>query len=206
MTNRLTRAELLRRAALGGAAAAAPSLFAGTAHGATGRPARVRTDGNKPEVHYLNAFTERVAEFPRIAYYPLEDGGEAAVAMVIDEILVGKQAASDPDVLAFLNDQADDTKQTVFGGKLLRSTSRPPEDVQIWRVRDTPGQQQSPDVAMFVWEARAKLQEKGIPPEQIAPNHVLIPSSNPSFNYHTCPGGPPEKAKNKGTIPPRTTQ
>lgn len=198
MTNRLTRAELLRRAALGSAAAAAPGLLGGTAQGAR-RIARAQTDGNKPFVKkYLTAFTERVAEFPRIAYYPLKDGGHAAVAMVIDEVLVGKKAANNAAVKSLLQSQAINTQRTVFGG--LKSP--PKEDIQIWRLKSALGQQASPDVAMFVWAARKLLKAKGIPPEQVAPNHVLIPS----FDYHTCPGGPPEQTGLKRKLPPRSSK
>jgi len=202
MTNRLTRAELLRRAALVSAAAATPGLFAGTARGGTRRLVRVQANGNKPPVIYKTAFTRRVATFKRVAYYPLGGKGNVAVAMVIDEILVGRTAANDHDVRALLNREAINTGLTVFGGL----ESKPSEDIQIWRLKKTPGNQDNPDVAMFIWKARKLLKTKKIQPEQVAPNHVLIPSSNPLFNYHTCPGGPPEETSPPGTLPPRAEQ
>ena len=189
MTNRLTRAEILRRAAVGGAAAAAPGLFTGTARGAATRPA-LQVNGNKPKVNYLSAFSTRVGQHSRTAYYPVGGGqGAAAVAMVIDEILVGEKAM--PYFRALFRDlikkkkQLVDTGHTVFEGLKPKAS----EDVHIWRLKKTNrfGKQSHPDVAMLVWEARKKLPSK-IPPEQVAPNHVLIPSPN----YHTCPGGPPE--------------
>ncbi len=183
MTNRLTRAELLRRAALGSAVAASPGLFAGAAPGAVRRPA-LQVNGNKPKVKYLNAFTTRVAQHSRVAYYPVGGGkGDAAVAMVIDEILVSPKAAKVLGSL-FKKRKVVNTNKTVFGGL----KPRPSEDVQIWRLKGTLGKQAHPDVAMLVWEARRLLQKAKIPPEQVAPNHVLIPSPN----YHTCPGGPPD--------------
>jgi hypothetical protein len=144
-------------------------------------------NGNKPKVKYLNAFTGRVAQFPRVAYYPLGGGKcETAVAMVIDEVLVGKAAGKYDPVRTLLNQQATDTGRTVFGG--LKPA--PKEDIEIWRLKTTPGNQHHPDVAMLVWEARKRLSKTTIPPERVAPNHVLIPS-----NYRTCPDGPPEGAE-----------
>jgi len=194
MTNRLTRAELLRRAALGSAAVAAPGLLAGTAQGKAKIPALV-TNGNKPKVKYLNAFTKRVGQFSRIAYYPVGGGkGDTAVAMVVDEILVSPKAAKVLQEQGLFNKRdVVNTKKTVFG----QLESPPSEDVQIWRLRKAFGKQSHPDVAMLVWKARKLLQAKKIPPEQVAPNHVLIPS----FNYHTCPGGPPEEAGDQGPLP-----
>ena len=191
MTNGLTRAELLRRAALGGAVAAAPGLFAGSAPGAVRGPTLL-VNGNKPKVRYLNAFTRRVAQFSRVAYYPVGGGkGNTAVAMVIDEILVSPRAAKVLSSL-FKKRKVVNTNKTVFDKLEFRRS----EDPQIWRLKGTLGKQRHPDVAMLVWEARRLLQKAKIPPEQVAPNHVLIPS-----NYHTCPGGPPEEAGDQGALP-----
>jgi hypothetical protein len=194
MTNRLTRAELLRRAALASAAAAAPGVFAGSAKGAARSAARA-ANGNKPLTNYLSSFTTRVATFRRTAYYPIGGKGWTAVTMVIDELLVGERAARDPAVRSLLRKRAVDTGQTVFGG--LKQP--PPEDVHIWRLKAEPGKGPDPDVAALVWDARKLLATKNIPVEQVGPNHVLIPSSN----YHTCPGGPPEEPKGAvGTLRP----
>jgi subtilisin family serine protease len=149
-------------------------------------------NGNKPKVKYLNAFTGRVAQHSRVAYYPVGGGkGNTAVAMVIDEILVSPRAANVLKPL-FKKRQVVDTKQTVFGGLDFQKS----DDPQIWRLKGTLGKQRNPDVAMLVWEARKVLAIAKIPPEQVAPNHVLIPS-----NYHTCPGGPPEEAGKQDPLP-----
>ncbi len=191
MTNRLTRAELLRRAALASAATAVPGLFVGSAKGAVRSPVKA-ANGNKPPTKYLSSFTTRVATFRRTAYYPIRGKGWTAVTMVIDELLVGERAGEDRDVRTLLRSRrAFDTGQTVFGG--LKQP--PPEDVHIWRLKTTPGKGPDPDVAKLVWDVRQLLAKKHIPLQQVAPNHVLIPSTNPSSNYHTCPGGPPEEPR-----------
>jgi len=187
----MTRAELLRCAAVGGAAlAAAPGWLAGAALGA-------RLDGNKRSVVHDSEFTRRVGTFPRTAYL-LELGarGSAAVVMVIDELLVGERAARDPVVtarLAVLG--ASDTGATVFGGV----ASPPAEDVQIWRLKSASGRRPYPDVAGLVWDVRRTLVARHLPVNQVAPNHVLIPA-----NWHTCPWSPPEEPDRPGTLEPRT--
>src|SRR5262249_20644590 len=133
----------------------------------------------------------RVASFPRVAYYPLHRlGCLTAVAMVIDELLISKAAAG---VLAqpLKDHHVHYTGHTVFEGL----ASPPVEDVQIWRLKSTPGRHPYPHVAGIVWDLRAIL-PPAIGPEQVAPNHVLIPSQ-----YHSCPYGPPAVAPDPGTLP-----
>src|SRR5262249_2236697 len=117
--------------------------------------------------------------------YPLRGRGHTAVIMVIDELLVGAAAANDPQVRARLTALgAFDTGGTVFRG-LVPS---PSEDVHIWRLRRAPGNKKYPEVASVVWSVRRLLRQERIPRQQVAPNHVLVPSM-----WHTCPDGPPEE-------------
>jgi hypothetical protein len=191
-TGQMTRAELLRRAAVGGVAAAvAPGWLAGQALGAG-------LNGNKRTVSYASDFTRRVGRFPRTAYL-LHRGarGSGAVVMVIDELLVGEKAARDPQVTAQLTALgAADTGATVFGGL----ASPPTEDVHIWRLNAAGGLGPYPDVAEIVWdvELRRRLIAGHIPFNQVAPNHVLIPA-----NWHTCPWSPPEEPDRRAEIPVR---
>ena len=152
-------------------------------------------NGNKPSTAYDSAFTHRLASFPRTAYYPLPSRRcRTAVVFVIDELLVGHRAATDPHVTARLTTLgAVDTGATVFAGL----TPRPSEDVHIWRLKRTPGTGTQPDVAEAVWQTRAVLRSLGIDPKQVAPNHVLIPS-----NFHSCPWGPPEEPGAAAVLPP----
>jgi hypothetical protein len=154
--------------------------------------------GNKPPTRYDSAFTARVASHPRVAYYPLPGRGCAtAVAFVIDEVLVGEAAASDPVVTARLQALgAFDTGRTVFGGL----PAPPREDVHLWRVTRTGSGGTLPDVAALVWTIRPLLAARQLGPAQIAPNHVLIPSNN----WHSCPWGPPEEETAAGTLPPQS--
>src|SRR5205814_10019721 len=65
------------------------------------------------------------------------------------------------------------------------------EDVEIWSLTDVSGSHEDADVAEFVWSYRNDiLGPRGIPPEQVAPNHILVPAPN----YHECPWGPPGPA------------
>jgi hypothetical protein len=156
-------------------------------------------NGNKPSTVYKSAFTRQVARFPRTAYYPLPGRGcLTAVAFVIDELLVGRQAASDPQVTTRLRTLgAYDTGATVFAGL----TPPPSQDIHIWRLRKTPGDKPYPDVAAVVWSVRRVLVARHIHPAQVAPNHVLIPSPN----WHSCPAGPPEQASSPGSLPAAAT-
>jgi hypothetical protein len=154
-------------------------------------------NGNKPPSGFDSAFTSRLATFPRIAYYPLPVRQcRTAVVFVIDELLVGHRAASEPHVRTELTSLgAFDTGATVFAG--LRHA--PSEDVHIWRLRETPGAGPQPDVAAAVWQTRALLASLGIAPREVAPNHVLVPAPN----WHSCPWGPPEEPGALVALPPR---
>jgi hypothetical protein len=154
------------------------------------------TNGNKPPVRYESAFTRRVAMFPRVAYYPLPGRGcLTAVAMVINELLIGAQAAANNNVTARLHFRgAFDTKRTVFGGL----PTLPREDVHIWRLSHTPGSLAYPDVADVVWDVRSLLPARMA--AQVAPNHVLIPSQ-----FHSCPWGPPDETPDQGSLPPHAS-
>jgi subtilisin family serine protease len=155
-------------------------------------------NGNKPPTEYDSAFTRRLASFPRTAYYPLPSAQcRTAVVFVIDELLVGHRAAIEPHVTKQLTTLgAVDTGVTVFAG--LRPP--PSEDVQIWRLKQTPGTGTQPDVAEAVWQTRPLLTSLGIDRKQVAPNHVLIPSPN----WHSCPWGPPEQPGGAAVLPPRS--
>jgi hypothetical protein len=62
-------------------------------------------------------------------------------------------------------------------------------NVQIWRLREEPGDGERTGVAEFVWSFRKEiLGDSDLEPSQVAPNHVVIPAPN----YHACPWGPPE--------------
>jgi hypothetical protein len=183
MSKRLTRSELLRRAALGGAVAATPSFLAGVAERALASAGQA--DKNKPPIKFGSHFSARVGKFPRTAYYRLGHPGEAAVVMVIDELLVG-QAVQEKYGAILKKHGAYDTHGTVF------AQLKPPPggDVHIWRLRKAPDKSYR-DIAAVITSVRKELPRKlraQLAP-QVAPNHVLIPAGN----YHSCPFGPPEE-------------
>jgi thermitase len=139
-------------------------------------------NGNKPPLPpgstIASAFTQRIVDHPRIAYYP-HPGCGALVLFVVDELLVADDALA--SVMGTLGGIVSDTGATVFS----ESAVHPPTDVHILRI-ETPGTHPFPDVAEAVWQARAAL-PAGIHPSHVSPNHVLVPAPN----YHTCPSGPP---------------
>src|SRR5438093_612840 len=140
-------------------------------------------DRNKPNVAFGSEFTSRMAQHPRVAYYPYPRPCPILVTMIGDELLVGARAAADKKVTAKLAAlHAEDTGFTVFGGIKKQNNAKLPEDVQIWRLTK-PGNGPHADVAEAVWSARKTLRAQKIPVEQVAPNHVLIPAPD----YHACP-------------------
>jgi thermitase len=146
-------------------------------------------NGNKPDIpagtSFGSLFTERIVAHNRVAYYPYPACG-VLVLMVIDELLVGQAAANNPDVADALTQVATNTEATV----LSQDSVPPPSDaIQIWRLNETPGDKPYPDVADAVWNVRSILTANGIPLEQVAPNHVLVPA----YDYHACPWGPPDE-------------
>src|SRR5262249_51584731 len=144
-------------------------------------------NGNKPPAGFASAFTRHVALHPRVAYYPYpEPLCPFLVRMVIDEILVGPNAAGNGVVTGELIARgAEDTEATVFD-----ENDPPNANVAIWRLHDTPGNGAHPDVAELVWQMRPILAAQGIEPGEVAPNHVLIPAPT---NFHDCPYGPPRR-------------
>lgn len=139
-------------------------------------------NANKPDTPWASAFSERLAQHSRVAYYRYPDQlCDLVIPMVIDEILVGFDTDSATDVATALHDEGARKAGTVF------SDHNGPH-VEIWRLESTPGLGPHPDVAQAVWAVLAKLTQNGIAhaPGQIAPNHVLVPA-----NFHSCPSGPP---------------
>jgi subtilisin family serine protease len=145
-------------------------------------------DGNKPDFDPASAFTGRLAAHSRVAYYPYPgDLCEVLVTMMLDELLVGEDAASNDAVISELERVgASDTGLTVFD-----PDAAPDQNVQVWHLQSTPGVGTNPDVAEAVWALRAVLAQHQLPAGQVAPNHVLIPA-----DYHTCPFGPPDHVEN----------
>ena len=147
-------------------------------------------NGNKPldsssaEFAEWSPFTARLAAHPRVAFIPYPDHGpdhdEALlVMMVVDEILVGPTAAADPAVQSALSNLG------APAGHVFDERNTPEgQNIAIWRLDSTLGDQDYPDVAEAVWEVRGVFEGK---PEEVTPNHVLIPAAN----YHTCPWSPP---------------
>jgi hypothetical protein len=113
--------------------------------------------------------------------------------MVVDQLLVGKQAAEDDGVRHVLH-----TAGAVFATNVFGDRDQPRENVQIWRLADTPGTHPHPDVADVVWKARVVCRKQGIAPAQVAPNHVLVPAAN----IHACPFGPPHAVQAPGKVGP----
>lgn len=142
--------------------------------------------GNKPPATFASEFTRRAAMHSRVAYYPYPDPlCGALVKMVVNEILVGAQAAANAAVTGeLINQGASDTGASVFD-----DNDKPGENVSIWRLASTPGTRTNPDVAEVVWAVRPVLAANGIAPEQVAPNHILIAAPN----FHDCPFGPPSQ-------------
>jgi hypothetical protein len=138
-------------------------------------------NGNKPLATFSSAFTHRLAGHPRIAYWP-HPKCPALVAMVIDEILVGADAAGSA-AAGYLNGIAENVGHVFPKSK---------KNVEIWRLKQTPGNKPWPDVADAVWNARKLV--PNILARQISPNHILVPASN----YHTCPWGPPDEPPHLG--------
>ena len=142
-------------------------------------------DGNKPPTTFVSAFTQRVAMHPEVAYYPYPDTlCHALVTFMIDQLLVGEAVLQNSVVKAALELHADDTGTFVFD-----EGDPPNENVAIWRLKNVTGAGSLPDVAQFVWDFRVLLASHGIAPEQVAPNHVVIPAPN----FHDCPFGPPSE-------------
>jgi hypothetical protein len=141
-------------------------------------------NGNKPLAgrpeEFGSRFTQRIAEHPRIAYY-LDDRCDpygVLILMVIDELLVTKQALDNTQLRHHL-----DTNATL-AGPVFDAMG---EEIAVWRLKRAHGEKDIPDVVEAVWEARKFLPEDQA--AHVGPNHVLIPASN----YHTCPWGPPKR-------------
>lgn len=144
-------------------------------------------NGNKPPAKFANPFTRRVAKNSRIAYYPYPGPLCGAIPFfIVDQLLVGQAALGSSEVEGQLKKVATPTGANVFDGSW-------PDDknVQVWKLKKVSGEHGHPDVADAVWSLRKSLQKEllklKLGPEQISPNHVLIPSPN----YHECPWGPP---------------
>ena len=141
-------------------------------------------DGNKPFLHkpaeFRSLFTKRIAEHSRVAYLPVPKS-DLLILMVIDELLVTTDAlkANSSRLFKQLHANADPVGNLHTSGL---------DDIEIWRLKKTPGKRSVPDVAYEVWEARNHLGKNSPMASHIAPNHVLVPSPN----FHTCPFGPPE--------------
>lgn len=164
-------------------------------------------NGNKPfqenlkKIAAWSPFTARVANHPKVAYFPYPDEANPdealLVTMVIDQILVSSAAAADPEVADMLLSRgAVDTGVRVFGALDGGDEARRADEwlgdgnISIWQLDSTPGDQRYPDVAEAVWAVREEvLSAKGIDFGQVAPNHVLIPAGN----FHICPWSPPEQ-------------
>ena len=161
--------------------------------------------GNKPDREMFDSgFTERLTRHPRIGYYiyPEElcgrgSTGNILVTFVIDQLLVVKKLADDPKFNSQLSEIADQTNVRVFeAGKTGLASEN---NVEIWRLKAADGEQEHADVAHAVWNLRQKV-PKGMRPEMVAPNHVLVPPGR----MHECPWGPPEE-HDAVTVPPRVS-
>jgi subtilisin family serine protease len=136
-------------------------------------------NGNKPGAIFTSVFTKRLAANPRIAYYA-HSKCNALVTMVIDELLVSRQALETPGVAKTLEAAAEHV------GQVLPKGDDDKHNVEIFRLKEVTGKRQVPDVAYTAWQARKYLSKKLA--GQVGPNHVLVPA-----NFHTCPWGPPEE-------------
>ncbi|HEX6761461.1 MAG TPA: S8/S53 family peptidase [Gaiellaceae bacterium] len=140
-------------------------------------------NGNKPFLHkpaeFRSRFTQRIAEHSRVAYLPLPKS-DLLVLMVIDEMLVTA------DALKLKNSVFQQLKSNADHAGTIHSSGL--DDIEVWRLKKTPGKLSVPDVAFQVWEARKLLGKNSPMASHIAPNHVLVASPN----YHSCPFGPPE--------------
>ena len=136
-------------------------------------------NGNKPGAVFTSAFTKRIAAHPRVSYYA-HAKCNALVTMVIDELLVAREALETPGVMKTIEAAAEHV------GQVLPKGDDDKHNVEIFRLKQVDGKRHVPDAAYAVWQARKFLSKKHA--GQVAPNHVLIPA-----NYHTCPWGPPEE-------------
>jgi len=136
-------------------------------------------NGNKPAAIFTSAFTKRIAAHPRVAYYA-HSKCNALVTMVIDELLVAREALETPGVMKTIEAAAEHV------GRVLPKGDDDKHNVEIFRLKQVPGKRHVPDAAHAVWEARKFLSKKQA--GQVAPNHIVIPA-----NFHTCPWGPPEE-------------
>jgi hypothetical protein len=141
-----------------------------------------------PPAKFTSNFTRRLAQHSQLAYYydPSSSCG-ALVAFMIDQLLVSGPAAKNTVVAKALeNAGAYFAGETVFDEN---QPQQPDQQIEIWRLSDTSGSGTHADVAEAVWAVRPVLVAQGFEPEEVAPNHVLIPAPN----YHDCPWGPPEE-------------
>ncbi len=149
-------------------------------------------NGNKPFLgkphQFRSLFTQRIAEHSRVAYLPLPKS-DLLVLMVIDEILVTADALKTQNGALY--------KHLSHDAHPVGSVHSGLDDIQIWRLKKTPGNLPVPDVASAVWEARNQLGKNSPMAAHIAPNHVLVAAPN----FHTCPFGPPEEP-GPGFVPP----
>lgn len=148
-------------------------------------------DPNKPTTKFGSAFTARLAEHRRVAYRPVPKSS-VLVTMVIDELLVGAAALKNGAVRKKLREVG----AVNTGHEVLEGFKNAPV-IHIFRLRKLKNGAYR-HLAGAVWQVREELVKAGIPPEQVGPNHVLIPAAN---DYHTCPWGPPDEVEAKNFNP-----